>query len=269
MDTNQTKFQEEQIREWSQEFLYPPTPDIAGAIGRRLGEEIRPRHRSRMQLVSVGVVIVIMLIVTLLAVPSVRAQVLEFLQIGAVRIFLNDPTPTVTPEDFHEGIGSYMAVTATPLSKSEVFPSINDLAGETTLDEAQSELNFPILLPSYPPNLGAPNRVFLQDFEGPAVLLVWMDPQQPERIRMNLLILSPGTFAQKGAPKFIKETLVNGQHAIWTEGRHFLHLGGSMYQEVTLVVEGNILVWEQDGLTYRLETNLSLEEAVKMAESLE
>jgi hypothetical protein len=34
------------------------------------------------------------------------------------------------------------------------------------------------------------------------------------------------------------------------------------------LVEGNVLVWEQDGLTYRLETKLSLSEAVKIAESL-
>jgi hypothetical protein len=48
-----------------------------------------------------------------------------------------------------------------------------------------------------------------------------------------------------------------------------LHLGGSRYENVPLVVEGNILIWEQGGITYRLETNLPLEEAVKIAESLE
>ena len=267
MDTNQTKSQEEQLHQWSREFPYPPTPDIAGTIRRRMGEEARPRYLSRMWLASV--VTVIMLIIALIAVPSVRAQILEFLQIGTIHIFLNNPTPTVLPETSPEGLGGQMIVTATPLSKPTVFPSINDLAGETTLEEAQKELNFPILLPTYPADLGAPDRVFLQDFEGAAVLLVWLDPQQPEHIRLNLLILSPGTFAQKGTPSLIEETQVNGKRAIWTEGRHFLHLGGSLYQTVTLVVEGNILVWEQDGLTYRLETDLSLEEAVEVAESLE
>ena len=60
-----------------------------------------------------------------------------------------------------------------------------------------------------------------------------------------------------------------GRPAFWIEGPHLLHLGGDKHQYVPLVVEGNILVWEQDGITYRLESDLSLEEAVKVAESLE
>lgn len=34
------------------------------------------------------------------------------------------------------------------------------------------------------------------------------------------------------------------------------------------LIEGNVLVWEQDGITYRLESALPLEEAVRVAESL-
>ena len=35
-----------------------------------------------------------------------------------------------------------------------------------------------------------------------------------------------------------------------------------------LLVEGHALVWEEGDITYRLETSLSLDEAVKIAESL-
>jgi hypothetical protein len=34
------------------------------------------------------------------------------------------------------------------------------------------------------------------------------------------------------------------------------------------LVSGHVLIWEEDGLTYRLETDLSMEEAVAIAESL-
>jgi hypothetical protein len=34
------------------------------------------------------------------------------------------------------------------------------------------------------------------------------------------------------------------------------------------LVEGQVLIWEADGITYRLETELSMEEAVAIAESL-
>jgi hypothetical protein len=272
MDTNQPEFQEERLRQWSQGFPYPPTPDIAGAVRQQLKDEEKVRFFPRPRLARVAVII--LLLATLMAVPRVRAQVLEFLQVGVIRIFLTEPTPTPSPGDSEllpsaEGLNSQTIVTATLLSPTKIYPSIEDLAGETTLEDAQNELAFSIRLPSYPKDLGTPDRVFLQDFGGPAVLLVWIDPMHPERIRMNLLILGPGTFGQKAPPAIIEETSVHGQRAIWTEGAHFLHLGGSMYQNVTLVVDGNLLIWEQDGLTYRLETDLSLAEAVKVAESLE
>jgi hypothetical protein len=34
------------------------------------------------------------------------------------------------------------------------------------------------------------------------------------------------------------------------------------------LLEGGTLVWEADGVTYRLETRLTLEEAIRIAESL-
>jgi hypothetical protein len=35
------------------------------------------------------------------------------------------------------------------------------------------------------------------------------------------------------------------------------------------MIDGQVLIWEGDGITYRLETDLSLEEAIRIAESLE
>jgi hypothetical protein len=34
------------------------------------------------------------------------------------------------------------------------------------------------------------------------------------------------------------------------------------------LVEGNTLIWEANGITYRLESHLSLEDALRIAESL-
>jgi hypothetical protein len=39
-------------------------------------------------------------------------------------------------------------------------------------------------------------------------------------------------------------------------------------QELVLV-RGNVLIWSLEGVTYRLETTLSLEEALRIAESFE
>lgn len=267
MNPNQSDTREERISKWSQEFPYPTTPDIANVVARSIEGELKPARRLRPQL-AWGMVILLLLLASLLAVPPVRAMVLEFLQIGAVRIFLADPTPTATQESTQQASLVADPGASIPTATPRIFPWLDDLAGETTLSEAERELDFPIRTPAYPADLGEPDRVFLQDLGGQAVLLVWLDPADPDLIRLDLLLMGPGTFADKGQPRVLAETSVNGQLALWTEGQHFLHLGGNMYQGVTLVVEGNILVWEQDGVTYRLESDLTLEEAAKVAESL-
>jgi hypothetical protein len=64
---------------------------------------------------------------------------------------------------------------------------------------------------------------------------------------------------------------VNGQPAYWVEGQHLLSFydeDGRLVSQSTRLVEGNTLIWTVDNVTYRLETVLSLEEAVRMAESM-
>jgi len=271
MDANHLIIHEEHLRKWSQGFAYPATPDIAAAVALRLESEARPANLLRPRL-AWGAAVVILLLGAMLAIPPVRAQVLEWLQIGAIRIFLTEPTPTPTPgatqPPAQAGQAGNPTTPATPRPSPRPYPSLADLPGETSLAEAQSQLDFPILLPAYPPDLGEPDRVFLQDLGGQAVLLVWMDPEEPERIRLDLLLMGPGAFGEKFAPAVIAETNVNGKPAIWTEGPHTLNLGG-MYQQVPLVVQGNVLIWEEGEVTYRLETDLPLEEAVRIAGSLE
>ena len=264
MDANHLKIREEYLRRWSQGFPYPATPDIAGSVARRLEREARPASLLRPRL-AWGVATLILLLGATLAIPPVRAQVLEWLQVGAIRIILSQPTPTPTPVATHP-----LAQAGIPTAPStpRPYPSLADLPGETSLAEAQSRLRFPIPLPAYPADLGEPDRVFLQNLGGQAVLLVWMDPEELERIRLDLLLMGPGAFGEKFAPPVIAETSVNGQPALWTEGPHTLYLGG-MYQQVPLVVQANVLIWTEGEVTYRLETDLPLEEAVRIAESLE
>lgn len=248
----------------SQDLPYPPTPDISRVVASRLERE-RTRPARQLSPRLAWVLVILILLATLMAFEPVRAQILEFLQIGAVRIFLSQPTPTTSPGETQPSPVAGMSIpTATPV----IYPTLTDLAGETSLVEAQRALDFPIKLPTYPSGLGAPDRVFLQDLGGQAVLLVWMDPEEPDRIQLDLLLMGPGTFAEKALPAVIEETSINGQEAIWAKGAHLLQFSGSTYHSVPLVVEGNILIWEQDGVTYRLESDLSLEEAVRVAESV-
>jgi len=188
------------VRSVAQAFPYPPTPDVAGEVRGHLLREVRPRaagQRRRQRLALAGLLLA-MLLAGLLAVPQVRAAVIRALRIGAIRILEGEAAPTP----------------ATPLPQAEMAP---ELAGETTLAEAQRQAGFPVRLPAYPPDLGAPDRVYFQQMGGPVVVLVWMDRERPEQVRLALHQLGPGTFGDKVQPPVVEETTVGGSLAAWTE----------------------------------------------------
>jgi hypothetical protein len=250
-------------------FSYPPTPDIAGAVrGQLAAREISPKSGLVTRRLAWAALIILIILGGLLAVPQVRAAVVEFLQIGAIRIFLVEPTPTPTSTPAPAASNA----TSTPLPRPSPTPlaSLLDLAGETTLAEAQAQVDFPIRLPIYPAGLGSPDRVFSQNIGGPAVVLVWLDPNQPEQVRLSLHQLGPGAFAEKGNPGSIQETTVNGRQALWTEGPYILQFrrGNRVDYDLRRLVTGRVLIWVEGEVTYRLETDLPLEEAVRVAESL-
>jgi hypothetical protein len=143
------------------------------------------------------------------------------------------------------------------------------MAGETTLGDAQRMVEYPILLPAYPADLGEPDRVFVQEADGFMTILVWIDPQQTNRVRMSLHMIPEGSWAiEKVSPTLIRETDVNGRRAIWAVGPYPVRLFNGDLQ-FRRMIDGQVLIWEGDGITYRLETDLSLEEAIRIAESLE
>jgi hypothetical protein len=265
---------EARFRTTASALPYPPTPDVAGAVRRRLAaESARPAPRAfvtRRPRLAWAIAVVVLLVAGLLAVPEVRAGLLQFLQVGAVRIFLVAPSPTPSEAEVIvtalPGTGT-LAPTATPPPTPPPVSSLLDLAGETTLEDARARFGFPIALPAYPSGLGPPDRVFLQDFGGPMVVLVWLDPAQPDRVRLSLHLLTCDVCATKGEPPVILTMSVNGQPAVWTEGPYMLQLSNGEL-DLRRMIEGHVLIWAEGPITYRLETDLSLDEAVKIAESL-
>ena len=252
-----------QLRTITSEMEYPPTPDIARSVAARL--QVSPPPRLRNRALTRSLVLVVVLLASLMFIPPVRAAVLDFIQIGIVRIFRTEPAPappqipsTMTP------------LTATPAATlPSLIPLLEDMAGETTLADAQNVSGYPILLPAHPEDLGQPDRVFVQDADGPMTILVWMEAQRPDQVRMSLHFIPKGSWAvEKMAPRAVEETSVNGSRAVWAVGPYPIRLqNGDM--QVLRLVNGHVLIWEQDGITYRLESNLSMEEAIKVAESLQ
>lgn len=263
---------ENRIRAAASEMAYPPTPEIAGQVRRRLKEVGRPRTTFYPRVAWAAVILVVLLLATILLVPPVRAAVMDFLQIGAVRIFLIEPTSTPSSTPAPPTVTPVRSVTPLPTAIPSQTPlfllSLLDLQGETTLDQALERLHFNPSLPAYPTDLGDPDRVFLQSQGGQVLIMVWTDPQHPNSVRLSLHTIGPGSWsATKIEPATIEHTLVNGLEALWAEGPYPLQMtNGDM--DIRRLVDGRVLIWEQDGLTYRLESDLTMEEAVKIAESL-
>ena len=92
------------IEKLAREFSYPPSPRVE----KQVMTSLRARHAPRLNAprLAWGIAIFIALLAGLMTVPPVRAAVLEFIQIGIVRIFPR-PTPASTG-DVH------MAPTALP-----------------------------------------------------------------------------------------------------------------------------------------------------------
>src|SRR3954447_7996 len=93
---------EQHLRDTARAFRYPPTPDVARSIRRRLQDEIdtsnyRTRPRRRWLPIAVGIAI---LLAALLAVPEVRAGIRSLFKIGSIEIVKptpSRPAPTVLP----------------------------------------------------------------------------------------------------------------------------------------------------------------------------
>jgi hypothetical protein len=238
---------EEQIADLAHGLAYPPCPDMAPLVLSRLPAGAPRRTGPRLAAIVLSLLMVLLGLA--LAVPTVRAAVFEILEVGIVRILLGET-----------GEPMRMPTTSIPAW-------LPDLAGQVTLEEARAQFPFPIRLPTVPPALGDPDLVFLQELDGAAVILVWLNPEDPAQVGLSLQFLTDDASIWKLDPALLAAARVNGQEAYWTSGPYLIVAANGERESVRLV-EGHVLIWTDGELTYRLESDLTLEEAVQIAESL-
>lgn len=258
----------DEIGRIAQGFAYPPTPDLATSIFSR-----PPRKPARGWLpatrparVVLALLVLFIVFSALLSVPPVRAQLLEYLQVGVMRIFFTTPTPEMEEGSLPAlpgGVPEAQAdVTATPQADTA-------LPGKTTLEQARQAFDGGLSLPTYPPGLGEPDEVYLLQAGTPVAVLVWLEPDDPQTARLSLYVLPPGNIIAKKQIGSATPTTLNGAEAFWIEDPHPLELYDEQGQPfINRYVSQHVLVWFKDDLTYRLESDLPLAEAVRVAESI-
>jgi hypothetical protein len=183
--------------------------------------------------------------------------VLRFLQIGVVRIEVASPTampfapPTATPQ-----------ATPTPTRTPQSLADQLNLYGRTTLTHVRA-IGVAVKVPAA---LGQPDAVYLQDMGGSMAVLIWFDEARPGKVRTSLQVFTNAAVVRKMQPKVLRTTQVKGRQAAWVQGEHVLQVRGGNY-EVKQLVSANALIWAEGKETYRLETDLTMAEAVSIAES--
>lgn len=287
---------EQIIQETAWTLEYPPTPDIAGRVRERLATKRRTnsrqlavssRQRALNRRLAWGVALVLVLLVgSLLSVPELRAALLRVLQVGPIRVFVDETLPTAT---FAPTVSAPATATAaatenaatvvnpSPMPTDLPSPSPHSLATAAlseplTLAEAQEQVTFPIALPDYSEELGAPGAAYLHPSgRVTAVTLVWFQPKEPEQIWFSLtqIPVSEFEFALKWAlAEDVVEFFLNGQRALWIKGPHQIQL--IRPESVSpVMIASNVLIWTADDVTYRIEGNIAMDEAISIAKSLE
>jgi hypothetical protein len=211
-------------------------------------------------------VIAVLVIALLILVPQARALVAGWFRIGIINIVPESPPATALGPAFPATVTPGGPTGLAPVP-TQLPPALRDLSGLTSLTQAQQEAGFRIRLPAQPASLGNPDLVFLQDALD-LVVLAWLDPDDPQAVRLSLHEYSPtNTIVNKYDPTILSETTVHGLPALWVEGPYPLQVVRGDFEWMR-IVEGRSLLWEQEGITFRLESLLSLDEALVIAESI-
>ncbi|MGD9892252.1 MAG: hypothetical protein AB7R89_32020 [Dehalococcoidia bacterium] len=252
---------------------FPSTPDLTGRVRADLEHRqnrrwLLPHHTwlsRRRRAVAATLVILLVLLVVVALTPPARNAVADWLGLSSVEIV---PLPDSSTS------------TAIPSGAPSTGALLID-GRSVSLAEARGMVAFPILLPSAA-LVGQPDAVYTgAEPPGGRVTLTYAPrPDLPETRETGVGLLITQfrgesiPFIQKGLPRgaTATPTSVNGARAFWIAGvPHLLIVrdgAGAMHEQPSRLA-ANTLLWERDGITYRLESSLDLDTAIRIAESMQ
>ena len=245
------------IESWLHDLMdqiaWPEHPDLAPRVRARLTKSDPPGRRVRWLSVTAAVLVVVA--VTLVLSSAAREAVADLLGVAGIEVLFDGRVePTL-------GAGL-------------------DLGEPMTLEEATSAVEFELSLPE---GAGPPDAVYLSSRpSGGRVSMVWeRDASLPAAAGSDIgLIYSQFALNLGEDQVFVKsvrpENLVgsvdvNGVLGVWIEGAPhvitYRDAAEQTHQEETRLA-GNVLMWERAGVTHRIETTQTLEEALRLARSI-
>lgn len=248
---------EQALGHLSDDVLFPKTPDLAAAF--RTQVQAIPRSRSivarRWTLAAVAAALVVALG---LSIPGARSTVAGWLQFAGIEIEFGGDRGG--PDDAPVSIGG------------ELF-----LGRRVTLAEALSSVSFEVVAPTSPA-LGQVAEIYLDHRDGtPVISMLYPASEEfpeigPSGAGLLLMQFDPAgdtTLYIKNLPvnSSAEFLTVNGSAGAWIEDGS-LAIPPATDRVGAERPSAHVLIWERDGITVRMETNLSREEALAIAETL-
>jgi hypothetical protein len=250
---------ERELRELGALIDYPPTPDVA----RNVLEEVEDSRAQRFRMAfptlrwaAVAAAFVLVVAVPTLS-PSLRATLSDWFVAEDIRSAGGPAVDAGSPERQSEA-----GAPAAGDSKSGESLAPRFSGERITLREAQARMEGALLLPRTP-RLGKPDEVYVGGTSGKdGVVLVYRDGLPPLGDTGLSLVLTE-------APGDMEPEYLRGKITVRSELERVNVDGGPGYwSSAGHRLPGHVLLWEQGGGALRLEADVRMEQAIRIAESV-
>jgi hypothetical protein len=231
---------EVRLRALGHELELPPEPDLAPRVLDQLSlSATRPFPWRRG--VALALALVALAIGAAFAVPQARTAILRFFHLGGATVERVETLPHAVERSQAGGFGS-------PLSRAD----------------AERILGFRLALPPF--HGGGPRRVYVIGNSVGTVFVRWkghrvalsefasFDVQGLKKLAVNATVIDPVD--------------VNGRAGLWITGApHTLTYfeRDTGFQQRTVLIRGNVLLWLHGDLTLRIEGELTRAQAIELA----
>jgi hypothetical protein len=189
------------------------------------------RHVPWRRAAGIAALVLVVGLAATMAVPDARTAVLRFLGIKGATVIRVDELPP--------------AASAVP-----------EFGESVAIAEAERVVGFrPLLIDGR-----SPDDVRIDRFSPVFIVLLYGEPGV--RLRLTETV---GGMIEKYArvEQRVERVEVNGEPGIWIEGRHVVFEPFGLPR-----LSGNVILWEQEGLTLRLEGRFTKEQALDLARSV-
>ena len=227
---------------------YPPTPNLGPRVRTRLEERRAVFAFPLRRALAVAFVVLLVTVGALMAVPSTRSAILDLLGLNGVAIERVETLPAVR-------------------AGAEL-----ELGEAVSLEDAERRAGHEVRVPE---ELGPPDAVYVRSaFPTEIVSLVYAAGEEPEYVltqfRGGLREVLVKKLVQPGT-RVVPVTLAGGS-GYWIEGAPHVVAWvdeEGMVREDELALAGNVLLWQDGELTLRLEGARILQQALRIASSVD